>query len=279
MDVRRVDSAEVARYARARLQDDADEALYRELAERGVAAAAFDDGAIVGAICASLGDELFVHDLYVEPSFRDAGVGTQLFDEIGRDREGVPRAALLRADVPSAVAFLAKRGVPIRDALVRVTGAIPKEDDLLALAATEYRFGVTPVDPQAHARALDALDREVRGVERAADHASFARAATGIVFTRERELAGYAYVWPSGRIGPIACASASYGGAFFAYALAASARSYGASWCSAHLPATNVRALRTALRAGLRIEATHAFAAELAAHDFSRYVAVNEFFA
>lgn len=275
--VRRVDAAEAARYARVRLRDDADEARYREFAERGVAAAAFDEGAIVGAACASIGDELFVHDLYVEPSFRNGGLGTQLLETIARDREDVPRAALLRADDANAAAFLAKRGLPLRDVLLHVSGAIPNEDDLLALAASEYRFGVLPIDAQAHGGALNALDRDVRAAERAADHAAFAQTATGIIFTRESELAGYAYVWPSGRIGPLAAASASYCGAFFAYALAASARTYGGSWCSALLPSVNARAVRTALRAGLRADATYAFASEIAAHDFTRYAALNEF--
>jgi len=129
------------------------------------------------------------------------------------------------------------------------------------------------VDVAAHGYALDALDRETRGSERRADHAYFAANAAGMAFFLHDEFVGYAYVWPSGHIGPVAASSASYVGAFLAFAMTASVRTYGASWCSVLLPATNVRAARTALRAGLRLESQSTFATDTPTQNLDRYLA------
>jgi hypothetical protein len=160
--------------------------------------------------------------------------------------------------------------------LHHVAGAIPREDDLVRLAAGTYRFGVRPLDVAAHGFALDALDREVRGAERRADHAYFAQRASGTAFFLDGEFVGYAYVWPSGRIGPLASSSAAYVAQMFGFALASSVRTYGASWCTALIPATNVRTLRAALHNGLRVERSVTFLSDVTAGDFARYVAFHD---
>ena len=96
------------------------------------------------------------------------------------------------------------------------------------------------------------------------------------IFRRDEELAGYAYVWESGRIGPIACASAAYAVQFLAFALAALAERYGATWCTMLIPGENVRIARAAAIAGLRIERVLLFAADPAPRDLSRYVGFHE---
>ena len=83
---------------------------------------------------------------------------------------------------------------------------------------------------------------------------------------------GYAYVWPDGRIGPLASFSPSYVVAFFAFAMMALARSHDASWCSALVPAVNVRVARAAGDAGLKIQGVSLFASDSDEMDMSRYV-------
>jgi hypothetical protein len=155
--------------------------------------------------------------------------------------------------------------------VLRLAGAVPREDALLSMAAGDYRFGVDAIDPVAHEFALDALDRETRGVARPADHRRFARGATGQALFLNGEFVAYAYAWPDGRIGPIASSSAAYLVQLFSYALVTLQRSYGASWCTAFVPASNVRIAGAALRAGLRIQETYVLASDAAPPDLSRY--------
>lgn len=271
--VRRATDDETAAYARRRAENDADAALYRFLAERaGGAFVALDEQTPIGIALATRGsDELTVHDLYVEPSFRGQGIGRALLDALGHGEE-LSRSAVLPVDAPDAFAFALQHGVTPQVPLVRVSGAIPREDDLLRLAANDYRFVVRDVDVESHGYALDGLDREARGCERRADHAYFTASSSGMAFFLHDEFVGYAYVWPSGHIGPVAASSAAYVGAFLAFAMAASARTYGASWCSALLPSVNLRAARTALRAGLRLEPAACFATDALTQDFTRYL-------
>jgi GNAT superfamily N-acetyltransferase len=271
--VRRATEDETAAYARRRAGSDADAALYLFLAERaGGAFVALDEQTPIGIALATRGsDELTVHDLYVEPSFRSQGIGRALLDALAQGDE-LSRSGVLSVDSSDAIAFALKHGVTPQMPLMRAAGAIPRVDDLLRLAANDYRFVVRDVDVEANGYALDALDRETRGCERRSDHAYFAGESAGMAFYLHDEFVGYAYVWPSGHIGPIAASSAAYVGAFLAFAMTASVRTYGASWCSVLLPAANFRAARTALRAGLRIESQSIFATDRATHDFTRYL-------
>lgn len=273
--VRRATENETAAYARTRANCDADAALYRLLAERaGGAFVALDEQTPIGIALATRGsDELNVHDLFVEPSFRGQGIGGALFDAAAEGSEELARSAVLPANDAGAAAFVLKRAMVPQTTLLRASGAIPREDDLLRLAANDYRFVVRDVDLAAHRYVLDAIDRETRGCERHADHAYFASAASGMAFFLHDEFVGYAYVWPDGHLGPIAASSAAYTGAFLAFAMAASVRAYGASWCSVLLPASNARAARTVLRAGLRIDAQSLFATDAQTQDLTRYLA------
>ncbi len=271
--VRRATDDETAAYARRRTGGDTDAALYRFLAERaGGAFVALDEQTPIGIVLATRGtDELTLHDLYVETSFRGQGIGRALLEAVG-DGDDLSRSAVLPVDAPDAFAFALQHGVTPQMPLVRAAGAIPRGDDLLRLAASDYRFVVRDVDVNAHGYALDALDRETRGCERRADHTYFTGASAGMAFFLNDEFVGYAYAWPSGHIGPVAASSASYIGAFLAFAMTASVRTYGASWCSVLLPAANLRAARTALRAGLRVESQATFATDAATGDLTRYL-------
>jgi len=256
-----------------RALDDAWVRSSLESAEAGTAWIAHDQGERVGvAIARAFGEELFVGDLYVEPSFRGQGVGSKLLRETFSETGDLARSMLVDPADAASLGLAMQNGLGLQTPVLRLAGAIPREEDLARMAAGDYRFAVDAIDPLAHAYALNELDRDTRGTSRPREHGEFARDATGNLFLLNGEAVAYAYVWPDGRIGPIACSSRAYSLQLFAFALVTIQRAYGASWCTMWIPGSNVRVLRAALRAGLRIEETLAMASDAAAGDLSRYV-------
>jgi hypothetical protein len=132
------------------------------------------------------------------------------------------------------------------------------------------------LDAVAHRAAIGQLDREVRGSARPLDHLYFSENGRGFIFRRNDELAGYTYVWPSGRIGPMAAASQTYLVQFLSFALAALRQTFAASWCTMLVPGNNVRITRAAMRAGLTIDAVRLFASDGGMLDLSRYVGFHQ---
>jgi GNAT superfamily N-acetyltransferase len=242
------------------------------LVDDGTVWVARDDGEAIGITVAHVQDDAFhVGDLFVEPSYRAQGIGARLFDAALERAGDLARTVLLApGDAAALVLSLRRRLAPV-GTIVRFAGAIPREEELAAMAAGDYRFAVDAIDPVAHAYGLNALDRETWGTTRARDHQQFALAATGQAFFLNGEFVAYAYVWPDGRIGPLASASTAYLVQIFAYALVTLQRRYNASWCTTLVPSVNLRISRTALRAGLRIEDLLLFATD-STIDLSRYV-------
>lgn len=269
---------DVAYFAGRRCSDEHETNLYGFLADtapHGVFVAK-DEGTPVGIVIPhALEDEWFLSELYVEPSFRNHGVASALLQAAAADAGDVARSGVIGVDDLGGAAFFLKRAVALQTPLVQISGAIPHENELARMAAGEYRFITEPLDTVRYRAALAQLDREVRGSARPADHAYFAQHGSGFAFRRDEELAGYAYVWPSGRIGPIAAASHTYLVQFFAFALAALRQSFGATWCTALVPGNNLRILRAAMRAGLKIEAMRIFASDSAMLDLSRCVGLH----
>jgi len=266
---------DVAEIARRRWRDSETRRLYLYLASVAPNGAwvARDEGTAIGiAIAHRLETEWYLSDLFVEPSFRGQGLGAQLLAEAARDAGDVTRSGILDAGQLRGIAFFARRRLPASTPILRFTGRIPKEERLAALAAGEHRFETRALDPVRHRSALDALDRETRGSPRQTDHLYFASNADGSAFFVNGELVGYTYVWRDGTIGPLASFSPAYVAAFFAFGMMALARSHGASWCSALVPAVNVRVARAALDAGLAIDGVKLFARDSAEMDMSRYV-------
>jgi GNAT superfamily N-acetyltransferase len=245
-------------------------------ADGGTAWVARDDGEIVGlAACDSMEEERYLGDVYVAPSFRGHGVGTHLVEAAFEDSGEATRAVVVELADPSGVALVTQFGLPHLDVVLSLSGAIPKEEALAAMAAGDYRFEVSALDPVGHSFALNALDRETRGAVRPEAHRVWSAAATGQAFFNQREFVAYAYVWPDGRIGPCAVASGAYARQIFAYCLLSLQRAYGASWCALMVPASNLRVTRTALRARLRIDETFAIARD-ARSELDRYVGFHK---
>lgn len=269
---------DVRAYGERRFPDTFSRTLYSEGFESMQCRAwiARDDGTAIGiAIARDLEMERFVAELYVEPSFRASGIGGRLLETVLEGSDDRALSTTSDLDDASAIAVLARRGMSVRETVVRVAGEIPRDDDLLALAAGDYRFGTERLDPDTVAFALAQLDRETRGTARESEHRFLATRATGLVFSIEDEIVGYAYLWSSGQIGPVAVASGAYGAQIFAYAMAALRREHGASWCTAAIPASNLRVLRTALRAGLRIEPGFGFAGDAPGGELARYIGLH----
>lgn len=265
-------AGDVASFARSRCRDEHAEKLYVEVAQGGAYVAKDVDGTPVGvAFARRLDDESYLSELFVEPSFRGQGIGSQLLAQIWDSQEERARSAVLDAPERGAAAFLLRRGLAMQTPVVEVSGSIPHENELARMAAGSYRFGTEPLEPAKHRSALAQIDREIRGSSRSIDHAYFSETGRGFIFRRDEEIAGYAYFWPSGRIGPLAAASQTYVVQFFAFALAAARSTFGASWCIALVPGTNVRMLRAAMRAGLTVQSVRIFAGDNANLDLSRY--------
>jgi len=251
--------------------------LTLEAAGRGLAWTARDEQEVVGiAVAHDSEHERYVGDLFVEPSYRGQGVGAALLQMALSGTDELSHAMLVDPSDAAALALSLRFGMAPREVLLRLAGAIPREEELAKMAAGAYRFGVEPIDAEAHAYALNELDRHACGTTRPADHAEFAASSCGNTFSLNGECVGYAYVWPDGRIGPLACASEAYLVQIFAYALVTLERSYGASWCTALVPGSNRRIARTALRAGLRIEESLFLASETTGRELSAYSAFHK---
>jgi GNAT superfamily N-acetyltransferase len=258
---------------RRRNCDDTAVRLAIASAERGTVWVARDAGEGVGiAVAHDSEAERFVGDLFVEPSYRGAGVGGELLDAAFGDAGDRARALIVDPGDAGSLALGLRQRLMLREPIVRFAGAIPREEELAKMAAGDYRFEVDAVDPVSHGFGLRSLDVQTRGTTRDADHEQFASRATGHAFFLRGEFIAYGYVWPDGRIGPLACVSQAYLVQIFTYALLSLTRTYGASWCTALVPGSNLRIARAALRAGLRIEAVSLLAGDASHGDLSTYV-------
>jgi GNAT superfamily N-acetyltransferase len=261
-------------FARRRCVEEDRRALYVDLARvaPGGAFVAADAGTPIGiAVLHALEDERFLSEIFVEPSFRGEGIAKRLLEACEQDAESA-RSGCVAANEMGALSLFLRRGIALESPIVRIAGSIPHPNEVARMAAGEYRFTTEPIDWVRDRSALAQLDREVRGSARPSDHGYFAEHGSGFAFRRGSELAGYVYVWPSGRIGPLAAASANYLIAFFAFALETLRQKHGASWCTALVPGANVRILRAALRAGFAPQGVHLFATDGGHPDLSRYV-------
>jgi GNAT superfamily N-acetyltransferase len=247
-------------------------AQFADAAPRGAWVARDEGTPVAIAFAHELESEWFVSELYVEPSFRGAGLGWRLMRSATAESGDVSLAGVIDANDTGALAFFLRRGMGLHMPLLRIAGAIPKEDELLPMAAGDYRFETLAIDVSRHSSVLAGLDREVRGTARPNDHVLFSQGASGTLFSINDDFVGYVYVWPDGRIGPLVSASAAYLQQLFGFAMVALRRTFGASWCHALVPGANIRVMRSAVRIGLEIQSVQIFASDLPHADFSRYI-------
>ncbi len=262
-------------FGKLRWPDDESRRLWFHLAQTAPNGAwvAKDEGSPIGVVIAhALEDEWFLSELFVESSFRKAGLGMQLLTQASTDAGDLVRSSFVESNQIGGVAFLAHRGLSLQTPVFQIAGPIPREEDLARMAAGDYRFTTELLDPLAQRMGLTALDREIRGTSRPLDHQYFSAHAHGVGFYLRDEFVGYTYVSPSGRIGPMCSASPAYLLQFFAFAMAALVRVHGATWCSLLAPGTNTRIVRAAMRLGLAIESVRIFATDAPPADLTRYI-------
>ena len=267
--------ADIQYLAAKRYSDETSRQLYANLAQSapGGCWVARDVDTPVGiAFAHALETEWYVSDLFVEPSFRGAGLGWKLLRQATSESGEASLGGIIDADNLASLAFFLRRGMGLHVPVMRVSGAIPPEEELVAMAAGDYRFVSVPIDPNRMKFDLDALDREVRGSARPTDHIAFSQLASGTAFVLNEEIVGYAYVWADGRVGPMVSASGAYSVQFFAYALAALRQTHRATWCKALVPGSNARILRAGVRAGLTLDEVRIFATDQPQIDLSRYI-------
>lgn len=265
---------DVRSLARERSADETTLRLALEAADAGCAWAARDGSETIGwAIAQRIEDSKTVGDVFVVPSFRRRGVGGRLLDAAFQGADDGSRWLAFEPDDRAAFALAARRRLVPFAVLLRLAGSIPRENVLLELAASSYRFDVDTIEASAHRFALDELDRSTVGLVRPEMHRRYSGDALGLAFFSDGEFVGYAYVWQDGRVGPFAAASAAYANQMLAYAMLTLRRSCGVSWCTALIPAAALRLVDAALHGGLRIEATFVLAGDAPAPDLSRYVA------
>lgn len=268
--------ADIRAMAARRWPDEGSRQLYINLAEAAPRSAWVardaDDTPVGIAFAHELETEWFVSELFVEPSFRGAGLGWKLLRTATADSGDVSLAGLIEADDVGSLAFFLRRGMGLQVPVLRIAGEIPNEDELISMAAGDYRFTAVPIDPHVQKAAIDSLDREVRGTARGTDHQGFSQLATGTAFFLNDELVGYTYVWPDGRIGPMVAASGAYLMQFLGFALMSLRRTYSAKWCMALVPGSNARIMRNAVRIGLQLDQVRIFATDQPQIDLTRYI-------
>ncbi len=266
-------------FAGRRCADEHERNLYLHLgqtAPNGVWVAKDEQTPIGIAIAHEMEDEWFLSELFVEPSFRASSIGHELLVQAAKDAGPVTRSGMLDPAELGGLAFFVQRGISVQTPVLKISGPVPREEELARMAAGDYRFTTAMLDPTAHRTAIDALDREIRGCARSRDHQYFAQNAHGVAFYLNNEFVGYAYVWPNGRVGPMCAFSPGYLVQFFGFALAALANVHKASWCTLLLPGINVRIARAAMRAGLQIDGVQLFASDGGMSDLSRYIGFDK---
>lgn len=156
---------------------------------------AVEDGRLVAyAAALARGDSWFLCSLFVRPDAHGRGVGTALLESVWGESYA-QRRTLTDAIQPVSNGLYARRGLVPATPALHLGGRPTAMPDRSLEAA----------DPDADA--LRALDLAAYGFDRAPDHVYWARHARRRLWLRKGRPAAYAYVFPDGRIGPLAGAS------------------------------------------------------------------------
>ena len=150
-----------------------------------------DHGRVIGFVAAIVrGDDWFLSSLFVQPGNQGVGLGRALLDRAWGS--AARRRTLTDAIQPVSNGLYARRG------LIPATPAL----HLGGNPTIDAPDGLEPDIPDA--KALRLLDSAGYGFDRAVDHAYWRDAASCTVWLRGGTPAAYSYVFPGGRIGPIA---------------------------------------------------------------------------
>jgi len=215
-----------------------------------------DDGTIAGySISWVRGAFWFLYDLFVLPQYQGKGIGQKLIQkafEHGGGSEIDNRALITFAYNPVSITLYIKYGMYPREPLYLME--VPRTH------VCEYSSRMQPidlerVDPNRFvADQLGRIDEQVLGVPRSKHHFYLLNApgSACYLFKEKGDVRGYAYVWSSGRVGPLAVLSPTAFEPVMCSALALAA-SQDAEVIRVLLPGSNEQAGRIVLRCKMRI--------------------------
>ncbi len=197
----------------------------------------------------------FLAHLFVSPSCQGKGVGRHLLDkalEYGSEAAIANRALITFAYNPTSISLYMRFGMYPREPLYAMRGA-----------SAVLRAGPRHTGAMAHERvgagqdtlaALSLVDERVLGFPRELHHQYLLAApqASCYVFRNTGAVRGYAYIWTTGRIGPLAATSPSEFVAVMNAALTLAAAASPED-VSIIVPGSNEQGVALALSSGMRI--------------------------
>lgn len=214
-----------------------------------------DAGEILGfAFSWVCGDLWFLAELFVSPDHQGRGIGNELLKRTSDHarKSGATTKALI------TFAFnTVSQGLYIRHGMfprLPISNFSVTHDDLMK-RLPDAPLSYAPIeDDLSHLRWVTRIDEEVLGVSREKHHRHLIKDSglNGVIFSSGNENIGYAYISPSGHIGPLGVAQPRLLGAAFETALHLAAKS-GSSQVSAFLPGTSEMALDIAVKHGMRM--------------------------
>lgn len=188
-------------------------------------------------------------EFFVEPGHQSGGIGRQLLDRAFPPDRGELRVIVATTDV-RALARYARAGMTARTVIASLVGqpTLPPLPDEMgtALAVEQVRPGDTALAE------LAALDRAIAGFDRASALPWLAKTREAVLFRRDGEPVGYAFVQLRG-VGPIAASDPGDLPAILDIVLRR-AVAIGVETVSFEVPMSNGVALRHLLARGLRID-------------------------
>ena len=175
--------------------------------------AAYDGDKLAGFAMSHMRDRQWhVAYLFVDPAYQNRGLGTALLRtglEEAEKREAYIKSQCTFTYNPKAIALYTRLGMYPRKNLMLMEGPPCKEMKLPAPPET-----VVPrlIDSTALLTDLNAMDREIRGINRTVDQCYWLAddSHTGYVFSAGGNLVGYAYLSKQGFIAPVLVTRESY---------------------------------------------------------------------
>lgn len=234
------------------------------------------DGAIQGfGFSWMCGSFWFLAQLFVVPGVQAGGVGQALLSRTLEQaaRRGADNAALITlAYNRASTGLYIRNGMFPREPLYRIGAATAATRLPAPVAGEELRALDRSAPPPSW---MAGVDQAVLGFTRQDHHALLLRTGLpGFAFERGGEPVGYAYVSPSGHVGPLAAAPGVEMAPILIAALRA-AQASGAERLSAIVAGRAGPAMSAAFAAGLRIEEPYVLLATHAFGDWDRYAPMN----
>jgi len=200
------------------------------------------------------GDLWFLAELFVAPGHQGRGIGNEL---LKRTSEQARKAGTTNKALITFPFNLASQGLYIRHQMFPrlLIYNVSAAREVVAGRSPDTTLRHSPIkDSAEHLESLARIDQQALGVSRENHHRHLIRDSglRGVIFGTNDNHVGYAYVAPTGHIGPLAVARPDLLGDAFKTALHLAAEG-STRQVSAFLPGTNDAALNIAVAHGMRM--------------------------